>query len=126
MDSATVGATSTVGASGLRTFLGRDASFLFRNNGDLTFTEVQSGSGFDHTGQGRSLMTLDYDKDGDLDVLITAYHGPVALYRNDLSGSDINWLQIRLDTDGDPGLASEGRGSRARRVGGDRQRTPIS
>jgi hypothetical protein len=92
-------------------FMGETA-YLFRNNGDLTFTEVQAGSGFDHTGQGRSLMTLDYDRDGDMDILITAFEGPVKLYRNDLSGSGTNWLQVRLDTSGDTGLAPDGYGSR--------------
>jgi hypothetical protein len=87
-------------------------AYLFRNNGDLTFTEVQGGSGFDHTGQGRSLMTLDYDRDGDMDVLITAFEGPVKLYRNDLSGPATNWIKVRLDTEEDPGLAPDGYGSK--------------
>ena len=89
-----------------------ETSYLFRNNGDMTFTEVQSGSGFDHIGQGRSLMSLDYDRDGDMDILVTAFEGPVKLYRNDLSGADTNWLQVRLDTSDDPGLAPDGYGSR--------------
>jgi hypothetical protein len=92
-------------------FIGEKA-YLFRNNGDLTFSEVQDGSGFDHTGQGRSLMALDYDRDGDMDVLITAFEGPVKLYRNDLSGPDTHWIQIRLDTATEPGLAPDGYGSR--------------
>ncbi|NIM02185.1 MAG: hypothetical protein GTN89_15675 [Acidobacteria bacterium] len=73
-------------------------SYLFRNNGDLTFSAVQSGTGFDHDGQGRSLMTLDYDRDGDMDVVITSFDEPVKLFRNDLTGPDINWIQVRLDT----------------------------
>jgi hypothetical protein len=89
-----------------------ETSYLFRNNGDMSFTEVQSGSGFDHTGQGRSLMALDYDRDGDMDVLVTAFEGPVRLFRNDVSGPSTNWIQVRLDTSGEPGLAPEGRGSR--------------
>lgn len=87
-------------------------TFLFRNNGNLTFTEVQDGSGFDHTGQGRSVLTIDYDRDGDMDVVITAFNEPVTLYRNDLSGTDINWIQIALDTSGDPSLSPDGYGAK--------------
>ncbi|MDH3626511.1 MAG: CRTAC1 family protein [Acidobacteriota bacterium] len=91
-------------------------AFLFRNNGNLTFTEVQGGSGFDHTGQGRSVLTIDYDKDGDMDVVITAFNEPVTLFRNDLSGTDINWIQIALDTSGDPSLCPDGYGAKVTAV----------
>jgi hypothetical protein len=89
-----------------------EQSYLFRNNGDLTFTEVQVGSGFDHTDDGRSLLTLDYDRDGDMDIVITSWSAPLRLFRNDVTGSDAHWLEIRLNTDGDPVLAPEGYGSR--------------
>ena len=88
-------------------------SYIFRNNGDMTFSEVQGGtSGFDHVSQGRSLMLLDYDRDGDMDVLLTGWDEPVALYRNEVSGANTNWIQIRLDTSGATGLAPDGYGSR--------------
>jgi hypothetical protein len=88
-------------------------SYIFRNNGDLTFNEVQGGtSGFDHVSQGRSLMLLDYDRDGDMDVLLTGWDEPVALYRNEVSGPNTNWIQLHLDTSGADGLAPEGYGSR--------------
>jgi hypothetical protein len=92
-------------------FIGETA-YLFRNNGDLTFSAVQGGSGFDHTGQGRSLMALDYDRDGDMDVLVTAFEGPVKLFRNELTGAGTNWIQVRLDTSSEPQLAPDGYGSR--------------
>jgi hypothetical protein len=88
-------------------------SYIFRNNGDLTFSEVQGGtSGFDHVSQGRSLMLIDYDRDGDMDVLLTGWDEPVALYRNEVSGPNTNWIEIRLDTSGSAGLAPDGYGSR--------------
>jgi hypothetical protein len=95
-----------------------EPSYLFRNNGNMTFSEVHAGSGFDYTGQGRSLMTLDYDRDGDMDVLLTAFQGPVKLYRNDLSGPGTNWVEIRLDTSAVPSLAPDGYGSRIVAVAG--------
>src|SRR5690606_19955202 len=41
----------------------------------------------------------DFDKDGDLDVLLTENHGPAHLWRNDLIGPDrpsSGWVKIRL------------------------------
>ncbi len=93
-------------------------AYLYRNNGDLTFTEVQAGSGFDHSGQGRSVMLLDYDRDGDMDVVITSFNEPVKLYRNDLSGPDTHWIQVRLDTTGNPALAPEGYGAKVTATAG--------
>ena len=37
----------------------------------------------------------DFDRDGDLDVLITSNNGPARLYRND-GGNRNHWLQVRL------------------------------
>ncbi len=99
-------------------FLG-ESTYLFRNNGDMTFSEAQGGTtGFDHQEQGRSLLTLDYDRDGDMDLVMTAFDGPLALFRNDVSGPNTNWIEIQLDTDADPTLAPDGYGSRVTAVTG--------
>ena len=37
----------------------------------------------------------DFDRDGDLDLLLTSNHGPAVLYRND-GGNKNNYLSIRL------------------------------
>jgi hypothetical protein len=43
----------------------------------------------------------DYDRDGDLDVLIATNNGPAHLYRNDLFGKDggngNHWLSVKLE-----------------------------
>jgi hypothetical protein len=57
-------------------------------------------------------MTFDYDRDGDMDVVITTHDDSVMLYRNDLSGPNTHWLEVFLDTSGVPGLAPDGYGSR--------------
>lgn len=85
-----------------------EPSYLYRNNGDLTFTRSELPKNY----EGRSLMTLDYDLDGDMDLLITAHSGPSTLWRNDLSGPGTNWLQVSLDSAGLPGLAPDGVGAR--------------
>lgn len=59
---------------------------------------------------------LDYDRDGDMDVVSVAYDGTLKLFRNDLDGPETNWLQVRLARGDRPTLAPGGRGSRVRIV----------
>jgi enediyne biosynthesis protein E4 len=58
---------------------------LFLNNGKGSFRDVASeiGGGFDHPKVGRGLAYADFDRDGDLDLLLTTNNGPAYLYRND-------------------------------------------
>ena len=58
---------------------------LFMNNGKGSFVDVASeiGGGFDQPKVGRGLAYGDFDRDGDLDLLITTNNGPAYLYRND-------------------------------------------
>ena len=63
---------------------------LFLNSGKGTFRDVAAevGGGFDAPKVGRGLAYGDFDRDGDLDLLITTNNGPAYLYRNDqLSGN---------------------------------------
>ncbi|GJM24952.1 MAG: RNA-binding protein [Phycisphaerae bacterium] len=85
---------------------------LYMNNGDGTFTDMATSTGFTFSGQGRGLANLDYDNDGDQDTVIFPNQEAIRLYRNDLSGPDTNWLRIFLDTQGDPSLAPNGYGTR--------------
>ncbi|RMF73353.1 MAG: CRTAC1 family protein, partial [Planctomycetota bacterium] len=104
-----------------------DATRLYRNNGDGTFTDVAVASGLNHTGQGRALLTADFDDDGDQDIVIVCSREPLVLYRNDLSGPNTNWLRVFLDTRGAPSLAPDGIGARVViRAGGRRQVRYIS
>ena len=75
---------------------GGDDTTLRRNNGDGTFTDVSVASGITDTGQGRGLLRLDYDMDGDLDILIANYGAAPILYRND-GGNDANWLRVKTE-----------------------------
>ncbi len=68
----------------------RDVSYaqspqLFLNTGNLKFREVSSelGESFRQPKIGRGLAYGDFDRDGDLDILITTNNGPAYLYRND-------------------------------------------
>jgi len=59
---------------------------LFVSNGNGSFRDVASevGGGFDQPKVGRGLAYADFDRDGDLDLLLTTNNGPAYLYRNDL------------------------------------------
>ena len=59
---------------------------LFQNLGGGKFHDVATeiGGGFDLPKVGRGLAVGDFDRDGDLDVLLTTNNGPAYLYRNDL------------------------------------------
>jgi hypothetical protein len=71
-----------------------DDTTLKRNNGNGTFTDVGIASGITDTGQGRGLLRLDYDADGDLDTLVVNYAAAPILYRND-GGNEANWLRVK-------------------------------
>ena len=60
---------------------------LFLNNGKGVFRDVaaQAGSGFDAPKVARGLAYGDFDRDGDLDLLVTTNQGPAYLYRNDIT-----------------------------------------
>ncbi len=93
-----------------------EASYLWRNRGDLTFEELGAQSGFNHTGQGRALLTLDYDRDGDMDIAVLSYGEGMRLFRNEQNTNstspDAHWLQVTLDTSRHPTRSPHGLGAR--------------
>ncbi len=87
-------------------------SYLFINDGDLTFTDMATASGFVHNLSGKALVRFDYDGDGDQDIVIASNNAALQLYRNDLPiGSETHWLRVFLDTSDDPLLAPHGIGA---------------
>ncbi|MGH9340366.1 MAG: CRTAC1 family protein [Acidobacteriota bacterium] len=55
----------------------------------------QAGNSFAEQWAGRGLATGDLDRDGDLDVVITAANQPAHVLRND-GGNQGNWISLRL------------------------------
>lgn len=66
--------------------------------------------GVEDRGQGRGLVTFDYDRDGDLDLLLINHAGPPRLFRND-GGNRNPWLRVAVE-----GTVSnrDGRGAKIR------------
>jgi hypothetical protein len=63
---------------------------LFLNDGKGAFHDIaaQLGGGFAAPKVARGLAYGDFDRDGDLDLLVTTNHGPAYLYRNDLTSGN--------------------------------------
>jgi hypothetical protein len=69
--------------------------FLNRGNGNFVDIAAQIGGGFNQPKVGRGLAYGDFDRDGDLDLLISTNHGPAYLYRNDRTSANRS-IRIRL------------------------------
>jgi hypothetical protein len=84
----------------------------FRNNRDLTFTEMQNEWGFSDSAVSHGLAFADLDNDGDLDVIINNLNSLATIYRNDCSAPRV---AIRLK-----GLSpnTRGIGAKIKVVGG--------
>jgi len=68
---------------------GKLLNALYRNNGDLTFTDVTSQAGVGHEGLGMAVITADYDNDSDQDLFISNWGGNV-FYLNNGDGTFTN------------------------------------
>lgn len=57
-------------------------NYVFRNNGDLSFSDKSKDWGFTHAAVSNAAVYADLDNDGDLDIVIGNNNDPVMLYRN--------------------------------------------
>ena len=75
----------------------RQRPLLFRNRRDGRFLPMggEAGPALDQAYAGRGAAAIDYDNDGDLDLVVTENGGPAHLLRNQ-GGNRNHWLQIRL------------------------------
>jgi enediyne biosynthesis protein E4 len=66
------------------------APHLFLNDGHGAFRDVaqEAGSDFAAPKVGRGIAYGDFDRDGDVDLLITTNRGPALLYRNDVTNGN--------------------------------------
>ncbi len=71
----------------------QELPILLHNAGKGKFDQVMA---FGRPMVARGAAYGDYDRDGDLDVLVTTNNGPAYLYRND-GGNRNHWLQLKLE-----------------------------
>ena len=57
-------------------------NFLFRNNGDLTFTDRSASWGMDRPGFSYGAAYADLNNDGRLDLVVSQLNAPAAIYEN--------------------------------------------
>ena len=75
----------------------KQPALLFRNTGKGRFENATSsaGSALSVPVVARGAAYADFDRDGDLDILITTNHGPARLLRND-GGNANRWISFKL------------------------------
>ena len=76
-------------------------NYAFRNNGDLTFSDVTADWGLGRPSFSNGAAFADLDNDGDLDYVVNNINDPAFIYENNLysgkSESRARYLRIRLD-----------------------------
>jgi hypothetical protein len=81
----------------------KESNVFFVNEGGKLQNHSKE-SGTDLLGNSRSIVYLDFDNDGDLDIILNNYHGPAVVYRNNSQQLNNNRMMIKLT--GDPGKKS--------------------
>lgn len=87
----------------------------WNNDGAGNFNDISFITGLSFHIDGRGLVHLDYDRDGDLDLAFVDNGGPFRLYRNNLGLEGrpfTHFLRLDLNTDLHPCLAPMGYGTR--------------
>jgi hypothetical protein len=72
---------------------------LLQNDGRGQFSDVTGavGGGFEEPMVARGIATADFDRDGDLDVVVTTNGGPAKLLRNDVDSTGTSWVRVALE-----------------------------
>ncbi len=73
----------------------KEANLVFRNRGNLDFSETGVAWGLSHEGMSYSAAYGDLDRDGDLDLLVANLDEPVHLYRNDSNEGHRLLIELR-------------------------------
>ena len=73
-------------------------NYVFRNNGDLTFTDKSAAWGIDQPSFSYGAAYADLDNDGRLDLVVNNIDAPAFIYRNVLPRDEAHhYLRVRLD-----------------------------
>ena len=88
----------------------REKNVLFANEGGRL--QAQENSGLELLSNSRSAVFFDPDGDGDLDIAVNNYQGPVSYLRNEVGADAGRWLKIRLQGNPDKGVSRDAIGAR--------------
>lgn len=77
--------------------------YIYRNNGNLTFTNMQTAWGIDQPAVSSGAVYADLDNDGDLDLVVNNINQPAFIYQNNSVGA--GWLELQLKGKGGNGFA---------------------
>ncbi|MFT4568696.1 MAG: hypothetical protein ACI9FN_003665, partial [Saprospiraceae bacterium] len=69
-------------------------NYMYKNNGDLTFSKVIKEWGLEDPSFSNGAAYADFDNDGDLDIIVNNVNDAIGLYRNN---SSKNFIQVKLD-----------------------------
>ena len=76
-------------------------NYLYRNNGDLTFSNMAEPWGFDRRSYSNGSTYADLDNDGDLDLAVNNINEPAYIFRNNASQQlENHYLTVVLEGEG--------------------------
>ena len=79
----------------------RVKNYMFRNNADLTFSNMGTQWGFDTSSNSNGAAYADLDNDGDLDLIVNNLNQPAFIYENESNKKSSNhYLNIKLEGSG--------------------------
>jgi hypothetical protein len=89
----------------------RESNVYFVNSGGRLQNASQQ-SGLDLLGNSRSAAYLDYDLDGDLDIVVNNYHEAAVVYRNGAERLGNHWIRLKLQGDPTQGVNRDAIGAK--------------
>ncbi len=72
------------------------SNYLYKNQGDLKFTNMSKAWGLDQQSFSNGAATADLDNDGDLDLIVNNVDDPAFLYENLSNTTENKFLKIKL------------------------------
>ncbi len=72
-------------------------NYIYRNNGDLTFTNKVAGWGLTQASFSNGAAVGDLDNDGDLDLIVNNINDPAFIYENKAEHLGHHFIKIKLD-----------------------------
>ncbi|HET6994987.1 MAG TPA: VCBS repeat-containing protein [Chitinophagaceae bacterium] len=78
----------------------RISNYMYRNKGDLTFSDESKNWGLDEEGVSSGATYADLDNDGDLDLIVCNNNDPVWVYKNNSNEIEKNnFIKVKLAGD---------------------------